>query len=317
MPSRDFGNNKIYTYAFRKGLPKYLAIMLCKRARRKMQKDVNVWFSVNECKEDPTQMIAELSDIGAPQMKIHLEEISQHRRVSSFNLPKHGLEFVAKQVKSDTGFDIDYAVEYEGDKYKARIEVYGIEKDDFINAMRKFQDEFVFNIPQLLSVIIKEKMTVKIDREDLEIIPCGSHSIVFPRGEKADDFYEEFHTFFQNLNSVTCEFPEEETENILLACREVQVKDVHYYVKKHHVELKGLKEDVELFKSSIPLKLEKIKKERPTTLFRSETPMSIERASPIIGVNFRCDSRASNNTFESLALSEDGEAFNVSFGDQN
>ena len=330
MPFKNFEDKKpsYHTFTFRKGIPKFIAISLCLRARRHMSHQ-RVWFNVEDSYEEVVidgsfverkeiQCIAYMSDEGASQLKTNLEQIVKLKRSANFGLPLHALEFLSKVIKQESGFDIDYFVERDGEKYKSRIEVFGIERDEFINTIREYQEKYQYNIPQLLSVIVKDRMKCEIEREDLDIVPCGENSIVYPRGEKADDFYEEFNALFHSLDHKNVEFPGEKDEILKLACKEVQVKDVYYFIKNQVIKLKGF-ENLELFASTISIKLEQIKKDRIETpqiiidLLRSDTPKSIERGSPT--VNFRCDSRASrasSNTFESL---EEEILCDVTFGE--
>jgi len=274
MPSRNTGTK----FFFRKGIPKYFAIQLCKIAQSRVS-PITARFDVFPSKEDPTQMIAELSSIGATMLKTNLEEISQQHKYVKFSVPKHGLEFFVNQILIEKDLDVIHCVSLWEDKYSSRIDVYGEDKEILINYLKKYYSDYFFDIPQIFSLIIMDKMECKLPRDQIEVIACGGNSIVFPRGERAEDFIEEFNTYFNDYIEKVVHIHDATDDQIISACREIGIKDVYYHIKNGVVIMKGFEPSLSMFSATIELKIDRKEVKRdiqnsPTLRFNC-SPVSV------------------------------------------
>lgn len=244
--------DEVYSFSFPKGIPKYFAIAMCKEAQTKVP--TTAIYKVITDPSDKTSYIAELSHNGAKLLKKNLEDMVGGHRYTRFNLPKHALEFLADQVIIENDFKVMFVVSIE-DKYLSRIDAYGPDRESLFGTLRQHFEKYHFNIPQILSKIIRERMICQLEKEAVDIIPCGQNSIVYPRGEFAEDFIDEFKSLYRQLVEQKIEYLDISDQNILKACKEVGIKDTYYFIKDHSVVLRGLKESVMEFSSKLPLKL--------------------------------------------------------------
>ena len=275
MPFRNTGNK----FFFRKGTPKYFAIQLCREAQKRVS-PVTARFDVYQHAEDPTQMIAELSSTGASMLKTNLEEITQQQKYVKFSVPKHGLEYFANHIMVEKDLDVIYCVSLWEDKYSSRIDVYGNDKEILINTLKKYYSDYFFDIPQIFSLIIMDKMECKLPRDQIDVIACGGNSIVFPRGESAEDFMTEFNTFFEGYVEKVVNVQDATDDQIINACRAIDIKDVYYHIKNGIVILKGFEPTINMFAATIELKLDRTdvqtqKSEKRETLRFNCSPITV------------------------------------------
>ncbi len=287
--------DEVHSFTFPRGIPKCFAIAMCKEAQTKVP--TTALYQVFSNPSDRSSFIAELTHNGAKLLKKNLEEMISGHRYIRLNLPKHALEFLTDQIMIEKDYKVMIIISFE-DKYQSRIDAYGPDRDALFESINEYDKKYHFQIPQILSKIIRERMVCQLEKEEVDIIPCGQNSVVYPRGENAEDFYEEFKRLYDALVEQKIEYPSYSDQDILKACKEVAMKDTYYFIKDHAVVLRGLRESVSNFASQLPLKL-----------FATEQPQVIVAELPTVRVKI-CSSPVDNMQIE-LA---DGE---ISFGETN
>lgn len=271
------------TFKFPKGMPIHFAIMLCKEAQRMLSGVTGKYRVEHSNREDPTsQLIAQLSEVGADRLKRNLEELVQFHVFKKRNIAKQGLEFLAQQIMLENNYDVMYSISTCDDKYTSRIDVYGNEHEAFLNDVEKYCEDYLFDLPQVLTLIVMGKMKCKMSKEkrELVLVSCGPKTVVYPIGRKADEFYKEFVEVCGNLIEKEKDFEGTSDDILIEACHEINdIRDVYYYIKNSIVYLKGFEESINIFIATIPIMVDRVTKKKET---RSSEPKHLEKKNPQI-----------------------------------
>ena len=253
MPSRVLKSTKNVTFVFPEKINnKNLAIAVCKVAQRQVS-PVTAIFYVQPNPSNDKEMVAKLSESGAIRFKSILEEMTQFHRNKMFEMPNYALEFLAKEVIENHNFFVAYNVNYI-DKYKSTIDVVGNDANGFISTIKKFEQKYYFDVPQILSLIITDKVKVQMNlRKDLTLMSCGDHTIVYPTGPIAEEFYNEFKKQWEQLKDEHIDLEGLKDADLFKICEEIrkEIRDVYYYIKDSIVSIQGFEESIGIFKGKL------------------------------------------------------------------
>jgi len=272
---------KTQKFHFSRGMPLHFAIMLCKESQR-MLCGITGKYSVKDTRsaiQEPSQLTAILSEVGAKKMKENLEEIVQYAKFKKRPVSKYGLDFLAEKIMEENDYEVAYCISTCDDKHISRIDVYGNDGELFLNELDKYIEDYIFDSHQILCKIVMGRMKCKIpeDSGELVFIACGNNTLVYPTGPKADEFYNEFLETFKSIKSIERDFPGQSDEELINICKDIRksIKDVYCFIKKSTVFLKGFPDTVEIFVETIPIHLDRKKSPSPRVKF-NKTPEIVD-----------------------------------------
>lgn len=263
-------------FTFNKGIDLHVAVAICKMAQKEVS-PITARFDVQPSRENPENMVAELTEIGAFNMKRKLEDITGSLKMRKVHLLSYCLEFLAQDVIKDKNYSVSYIVSFDTDKYKSKLYAIGDDVEDFFSTIEAYKEKYLFSIPPVLTFIVLDRTTVKLHNRELAIRPCGNNTIVRPYGPKAEAFYDEFYSLCNKLVMETKEYEGYSDKEILEVCENIKktsgIRDVYYYIKSGVILLKGFDDTLPIFSATIPLKLEGLKKKQEV---KSEVPKKQE-----------------------------------------
>lgn len=111
-------------FTFNKGIDLHVAVAICKMAQKEVS-PITARFDVQPSRENPENMVAELTEIGAFNMKRKLEDITGSLKMRKVHLLSYCLEFLAQDVIKDKNFSVSYIVSFDTDKYKSKLYAIG------------------------------------------------------------------------------------------------------------------------------------------------------------------------------------------------
>lgn len=282
MPILTFANNETETFTFPENTTLHFAKLLCKEAQRRVS-PITARYDVKASQEDKTRMVAKLWESGANKLKKNLELMIKQSRSDKFSISRDGLQFFVDTILEEHDFKVICSISYSTEYYSSRIDTFGPQRDEFIECIKKYKEDYVFTIPRPLAQIVISKMELKISLDNIVLINGGPSCIVFARGRFASEFMTDFHNLCKTLVEEYVEFPENEypnldDENIIKMCRNISdPNDVFYYIKNRIAKLTGFKESIYFFIDSLKIKADfsndknQIEKQKASSAEQSHT----------------------------------------------
>ena len=240
MPIRPVNNTSI-RLSIPQDIPKWIVIDMC-RESRKLIKDM-VKYRVDE--DSNGSLIATFEGNGAQFMNNQIREWIDTYVSETFSMTKQATEFFAVKICQEVADTNVLYYAFPISQYETRIIAIGDDREAFIEAIKEEQQKFLFvDSPMVLCLIIINKMSIKIPRENLKLIPSGKDTIVHPSGANAAQFYQEFYNKFTTF--VTDQIREPSLDDKILTgiCKEINSHDVYYSVYKKTIVMKGFAEDM-------------------------------------------------------------------------
>jgi len=247
MPFRS----KTYYVTFRKGIPKFFCIKLCRIAQNRLN-GITARFQVNQSEDDPFTCVASLIEGDTGMLKHHIEEvISEHMFEIFKHLPKWGLEFLVNEIMKEKDFDVEFICSQWEEKYTSRIDFLGEDSEAFIDTLKHHYDQYLYDIPQIFSLMIMDRMECKLSRDEIDVKSCGSYSIIYPRGENAEDFIEEFRSNLLKTVERTFAISGFSDDKIIEFCKSIEPKNTYFHIKNGICTLRGFEDTIGEFSDKV------------------------------------------------------------------
>jgi len=216
-------------------IPRQMMVNICK----KFVSNSGVYFNVSDVVPNKIKVFLNGENAVAIMSEIRLfSETIINRKI---NISTQAAECLA--IKAEI---MDNTFIYQMDnRFVCSIFFFGENSKSVSDRFEEYYSKYVFDIPEVLVVIILGKMKTKMEKNrELYIIPCGKNTVVFPFGTKRDEFYKELYSFWENmkLEKINTILKDADAYRYL---NELNIKDVFYHTFKNTIFIRGLQEDID------------------------------------------------------------------------